>query len=313
MRRFLRLSVTLLVPALLTAACQSKGGGHHGSKSGLDKDAGPQVGIASTAERVPGCRNPGPRTAALLPKFDSSPLQVDSDLNPCLPSTKLVGTVLDKLSGAEKERAGSEFLGKVGVFTKRLDTLADVQECAYQTDRLALGVYHHRDYAWSIGVVAVVRGGLGAVADTAQCYLLKMIESLNPVSQTFDQAPSPSPCFTTIRAKHDGEAYTIMWIGSSDVMCGTFTTTYVPMVPGAGPFTTVTADPTVAVRKGPGTGTGLVTRVPFGTIGRAVCSAHGTPVNSDDVWIRAVVNDSTGYIARAYLDHGEGDVPPPCE
>ena len=60
------------------------------------------------------------------------------------------------------------------------------------------------------------------------------------------------------------------------------------------------------------TTTDLVTRLPFGTIGRAVCSAHGTSVNSDDLWIRAVINDSTGYIARAYLDHDEGDVPPPC-
>src|ERR1051326_7681576 len=166
MRRLLRLSAILVVMALLTAACQSKGDSHGGGKAGHKSEAGPKAGIANTGKKDAGCRNPGTRTAALLPKFDSSALQVDSDLNPCLPSTKLLGTVLDKLSSTDRERAGSEFLGKAGVFTKRLDSLADVQECAYQTDRLALGVYHHRDYPWSIGVVAVVRGGLGAVVDT---------------------------------------------------------------------------------------------------------------------------------------------------
>jgi hypothetical protein len=249
----------------------------------------------------------------LLPGFDAAPYAVVSDLNPCLPAVALASDVVGKLSEADREKAGSDFLGRLDTFTKRLDALSGVQECAYQTDRLALGVYHDADYPWSMGMVAVVRGGVGAVVDTATCYLLKQIipfapaEGIAPLPT--DSGPTPSACFDIIRAAHEGQDYTIMWIGSSDVMCDALTNAYEPMIPGSGDFVVITADPNVAVRSGPDTSAKLVTRVPYGTIGRAACAAHGGTVKGSDLWIKLSINGSTGYVANAYVDGGQTDEP----
>lgn len=245
---------------------------------------------------VGGCPEPGARTGALLPTVDGY-RTID---NPCLAFLDLASQVTALVPPGDERRRAATFLDNVGRFADRLGQVNDVAECAYQTDRLAVRIYHNRENKWSIGLTAVVRGRLGAVADTALCFLIEQAAVLGlGVRGVAPEADQPSYCFNTTRQRRGGDDYTIVWMGSSTRICDEFQDQFVP---GDGELVAVQANPTVALRAGPSTSDRMIRRVPDGTLGRAICHRTGAPVNGYDMWIRTEIVGDQGYIAAAHLD-----------
>ncbi|MEK8103886.1 hypothetical protein NKG94_00145 [Micromonospora sp. M12] len=127
-----------------------------------------------------------------------------------------------------------QFIGNLGRFADRLGQVNDAVQCAYQTDRLAVRIYQSRRNSWAVGVVAVLRGRLGAVADTTACFLIKQIPLLDLATQgAGPERDNPAYCFDTSHQKRDGEDYTIMWIGSSAFTCRGSRTAWFPARAGS--------------------------------------------------------------------------------
>ncbi|GIH44851.1 hypothetical protein [Microbispora rosea] len=106
-----------------------------------------------------------------------------------------------------------------------MNAVNDAAECAYETDHLAIGVYHHDATPWSIGMVAVVRGDLDALVDSGVCWLLRRL----PFDVSTGFAPDefrPYFCADAVTRRSNGYRFTILWIGSSNVMCGSLATIY---------------------------------------------------------------------------------------
>ncbi len=186
-------------------------------------------------------------------------------------------------------------VGRLGEFADRLGQVNDVAECAYQTDRLAVRIVQSRDNAWAVGVVAVVRGRLGAIADVAACYLLNQIPLIGlGLRGIAPEQDSPSLCFDSTGNRHGGEDYTVVWLGSSTLICQMLQD---QLVPGDGQLAAVRAGgkDAVAMRSGPSTNDSTVRQIPDGTIGRAVC-------RTTDDWIRVELAGDTGYLPPDQLD-----------
>jgi hypothetical protein len=293
------LAVTTVLTVVL-AGCQPSGGSG-GDSAGGQAAAGAQNPAAATTQNEPGCARSGPLTGVLLPDFGTGVYR--STDNPCIPYTDLVGEVTGLIPAGE--RTGTRlFLDQVGGLADRLGQVSDVAECAYSTDRLAVRIYQSRKDAWAVGMAAVVRGRVGAVAATARCYLIKQVPLLGLILNNGGEERdhlATRPCFSTGSATRDGQHYTLMWLGSSDHMCRDLQNA---MVHGRGRLAAVDQDVTAALRSGPSTGDALVREVAPGTLGRVTCVVKGEPVDGDDVWARTDILGSTGYISAAHLDSG---------
>ena len=90
-----------------------------------------------------------------------------------------------------------------------------------RTDRLAIAVYRQPGYLWSVGVVAVIRGDVGAAFDVTVCTLLKQLPRAAPETRVRVRVPGPQWefCPALIRHERGGETYTLLTVGDSDEMC----------------------------------------------------------------------------------------------
>jgi hypothetical protein len=296
LRRRARLAAGLTVLALaagLLTACRTNGGA---ASSGAENRPGTADGLAKIAGGG-GCPPAGTRSGGLLPKLDEG--SYTSIENPCLPYVDLVSEVTQRIVPGQRPQV-NQFLDNLGRFADRLGQVNDAVECAYQTDRLAVRIYQSRRNSWAVGVVAVLRGRVGAVADTAACFLIKQIPLLDLATQGIgpDQ-DTPSYCFDTSHQRRADEDYTIMWIGSSALTCRGLQD---GLVPGDGRLVAVKARPDVSLRAGPSTGDRVLRKVPDGTLGRVTCYRLGEAVKGDEAWARTTVLGDTGWIAATYLD-----------
>ncbi len=178
----------------------------------------------SKKPKGPVCPAPGPITRSQLPAFPSADGVSVITQNPCV---SIAGLAEDALGFIPEGRSQEfkEFRGGLERFITRVNAVNDAAECAYETDHLAIGVYHHDNTPWSIGMVAVVRGDLDALVDSGVCWLLRRL----PFEVTTGLAPDeirPDFCADAVIRRSNGYRFTILWIGSSNVMCGSLATLY---------------------------------------------------------------------------------------
>ena len=174
---------------------------------------------ATSTTPEPGCLVAEGKAASLLPTSTKEIRIVLS--NPCIPLTELAGAVLDFVPESDERVTidKAAFKKSVKRLSGRVFVANDVAECAYQTDRLAIAIYQQPAYRWSVGVVAVIRGHIGAGVDVSRCYI---------TSQVIPKSDSPGPpqpgpqweiCADASRPTARGEVYTVLTVGDSDVMC----------------------------------------------------------------------------------------------
>ncbi len=178
----------------------------------------PQPQATSTTPE-PGCLVAEGKAASLLPSPTEEIRIVLS--NPCIPLTELAGAVLDFVPESdERVTIDKAAFGKsVKRLSGRVFVANDIAECAYQTDRLAIAIYQQPAYRWSVGVVAVIRGHIGATAEVAACYITsQVIPRVQQPSQT-QLGPQWKICADASRPTERGEVYTVLTVGDSDVMC----------------------------------------------------------------------------------------------
>lgn len=293
---------TALLVLLCGADCDEDAG--NGTK---DKAAAPAV--AGTAG---GCGKAGSLTRDLLPTLAAE--ETTTIQNPCLKFVDLVGQVTDVFPPGDRTRS-AEFLTGVGDLANKVATVSAVAECAYERDRLAIAIYQDLKTKWSMGIVAVVRGDLAAAVVGAQCYLLSKL----PIDvgggfgfRADTNLPTPAFCFDTLRRTVKGDSYTVLWLGSSDLMCHALDNQLNSGAPaGNGIRATVKASPNVVVRAGPSTTMALVGRAQTGAVGVVTCYVEGEKVTgrrgTSNRWDQTTVNDLTGFVADVWLDTG-GDI-----
>ncbi|MEE4545001.1 hypothetical protein V2S66_23920 [Streptomyces sp. V4-01] len=164
--------------------------------------------------------------------------------------------------------------------------------------------YQSREHPWALGVAAVVRGRVGAVAAVAGCCLIAQVpllgDALREGGQDRDALATP-PCFGTASASRGGQGYSLLWLGSSVNVCRGLQD---GMVGGSGRLAAVDAGATAALRSGPSTGDQVLRDVPPGTLGRVDCVTADGPADGDELWAHADILGSTGYLAAARLDDG---------
>ncbi|MET8138751.1 hypothetical protein ABZU32_00435 [Sphaerisporangium sp. NPDC005288] len=144
--------------------------------------------------------------------------------NPCVSIAGLAEEVVGFIPEGESEKF-REFRGGLERFISRVNAVNDAAECAYETDHLAVGVYHHDATPWSIGMVAVVRGDIDALVDSGVCWLLKRLP-LDVPRTTTPEEMRPAFCAEAVTRRSQGYRFTILWIGSSNGMCGSLATLY---------------------------------------------------------------------------------------
>ncbi|QYN37043.1 hypothetical protein K1T35_07245 [Pseudonocardia sp. DSM 110487] len=152
------------------------------------------------------------------------------DENPCIPLADLADAVLTFVPAGEDPQSGqsvsraqkAQFKSGLSDLAGRVIKANDVTKCGYETDHLAIAIYQHADYPWSVGVAAVVRGDIDAGIDIAACY----IKGLVPVVPRDAPAPGLAPegprfglCGSVTRPTARGEVYTVLTAGDSDQMC----------------------------------------------------------------------------------------------
>lgn len=308
MRRIVACVAALVVAATLVTGCDRIGGGSspHANGNGNGNGQAPLADIATTSATKGGCDQVGPLTSGELPQLDASDYTTVD--NPCIPAVDIISQVLDGIPSKQQDEQVTENVSLLrdglGRFVNQLSQINAVASCAYKTDRLAVRIYHSTQNKWAVGAVAVIRGKLGAIAETLACYLIGQIPIIGPLLQgVTTQAPdSPDYCFSSIGDKKDGQEYTIVWISDSHLLCQTFGDR---MVPGDGTLIAVHANPDIALRSGPSRSETLIRRVPDGTIGRLKCYAEGETVKGNDLWVRVDILGITGFIAKAYLTTGD--------
>ncbi len=321
MRRIVACLVTLVLAGALVSGCKSIGGSGGSSNNGGIGGTGGGVGglgganpvaKVSTTSAKGGCAQAGPLTSGELAGLSVEGYSIID--NPCIPAVGLIDQVLDLIPAdpQQEEKVAqnvSLLRDNLGRFVNRLSQLDSVVSCAYTTDRLAVRVYHNTHAAWSVGAVAVIRGRVGAVADTVACYLISQIPLIGPFFQGVGpESDTPDFCFDTVGDKRDGQDYTIAWISDSSVLCRTFQNR---LVPGHGSLVAVRANPNVALRSGPSRTDSLIRRLPDGTIGRVSCYATGESVNGDNLWARVNILGNIGFVVDAYLTNNNPTPPTP--
>jgi hypothetical protein len=263
-----------------------------------------------------GCADAGPRTRDFLPQFTDGTRTV---VNPCLGLSDLTGVIVDLIPEGQRNTVEPFVAGIKGLVAKVLAINA-LAECGYRTDRLALGIYQDRGTRWSVGVVAVTRGRVDAVLEISKCYLLDQLP-FRPgykVRSTGPVEPQPKFCVQTLHRFRGGQDYTLLWLGSSDVMCANLGAQLTPgTAAGNGVTATVKASPNVNVRAGTSTRARAIRREPAGQTVIVTCYRTGQTVSgrrgASNRWYRLQTEGGNQYISGAWLDTGDRpDQPAPC-
>lgn len=141
--------------------------------------------------------------------------------NPCLVFSGLVDAVSHVIPSEQRVPETPVFLSRVGTLAGNVASVSGTVKCAYEADRLAIRIYQHTNYHWSVGAVAVIRGRLGAVADAVSCYLVGVpAPGMPPNFLLPPKGPQPTVCAgATTPTGSDGQHYTVLFVGSSDWMC----------------------------------------------------------------------------------------------
>lgn len=218
-----RFLIVLLSLSLFATACLDEefGGGSNAAETEKGQVHKPKK---SKKPKAPVCPAPGPSTSSQLPDFPPADGVSVITQNPCISIAGLAEDVLGFIPEGRSQEF-KEFRGGLERFISRVNAVNDAAECAYETDHLAIGVYHHDNTPWSIGMVAVVRGDLDALVDSGVCWLLRRL----PFDVTTGFAPDeihPDFCADAVIRRINGDRFTILWIGSSNVMCGSLATLY---------------------------------------------------------------------------------------
>ncbi|GAA4555256.1 hypothetical protein [Planotetraspora kaengkrachanensis] len=195
-----------------------------GSDTSETKNAQAQEPKKAKKSKAPRCPQPEARTRSQLPAFPPADNVGVITQNPCVSVASLADEVVGFIPEGRSEEFRS-FRGGLEQFVGRVNAINDAAECAYETDHLSIGAYHHVDTPWSIGVVAVVRGDLDALIDTGVCWLLRRLPLDMPTGTVPDEM-RPDFCADAVMRTIEGERYTILWVGSSNVMCGSLATYY---------------------------------------------------------------------------------------
>jgi hypothetical protein len=217
--------IVLLSLSLFATACLDEefGGGSNAAETEKGQVQKPKK---SEKPKGPVCPAPGPRTRSQLPAFPAEDGVSVITQNPCISIAGLAEDVLGFIPEGRSQEF-RQFRGGLERFISRVNAVNDAAECAYETDHLAIGVYHHDSTPWSIGMVAVVHGDLDALVDTGVCWLLRRLPfdvptGLVPRSDGF----RPEFCADAVTRGSNKDRFTILWIGSSNVMCGSLATLY---------------------------------------------------------------------------------------
>lgn len=164
------------------------------------------------------CPKAGPITRSLLP----SPEGVERiATNPCLGVNGFLGLVLDaipKQEMADKVELRN-FRTGLRTFAEQVVLVADAVDCAYENDHLAVSVYQDPEYDWSLGVVAVVRGDVEALAEDAICLLAKQVPFIPDFGVRAEGPPTPKFCADSVLREAQGYQFRVVWLASSDRMC----------------------------------------------------------------------------------------------
>jgi hypothetical protein len=263
-----------------------------------------------------GCADAGPRTRDFLPQFGDGTRAV---VNPCLGLSDLAGSIAELIPPAQRDTV-KPFVNGVGNLVKKVLAINSLAECGYKTDRLALGIYQDRAHLWSVGVVAVTRGRVDAVLETSKCFLLDQIpfRSGDKLRSDGPVEPQPAFCAQTLRRNRGGQDYTVLWLGSSDLMCaGIGLQLTAGTVAGNGVTATVKATPSVTVRAGTSTRSRAIRTEAAGRTVVVTCYRTGQTISgrrgSSSRWYRLKTEDGEQYIAGAWLDTGDrADRPARC-
>jgi hypothetical protein len=208
----------LVAFGLLLAACDPVDDSGSPAQAGVAPKDGAQVQSTTTTQG--GCFEARPKVSGLLPSLSRSRFRQLT--NPCIPFANLTSVVEAAMDGTEQVHP--EALESVRTFASDILAVNDELKCAYEKDRLAIRGYQEVGYAWSVGIVVVVRGDFGDVfATAATCYLKNLIPFSDGEGIT-TAAPGPHPRLcTSARTRHAQEdIYTVLMIGTSTDMCGAF-------------------------------------------------------------------------------------------
>ncbi|HEX4816134.1 MAG TPA: hypothetical protein VFV66_25600 [Nonomuraea sp.] len=205
-----------LLVAILSFACLS------GCEYQADQAAADQPSPSQPKDPPPArkgfCPKAGPITRSLLP----SPEGVERiATNPCLGVNGFLGLVLDAIPQRQMadEAELRKFRAGLRTFAKQVVLVADAVDCAYENDHLAVSVYQDPEYGWSLGVVAVVRGDVEALAEDAVCLLAKQVPFVPEIRLRAEGPPAPAFCADTVLKEAEDYEFRVIWLASSDAMC----------------------------------------------------------------------------------------------
>ncbi|MPZ81589.1 MAG: hypothetical protein GEV28_14780 [Actinophytocola sp.] len=196
--------------AITLSGCDQLGGGV--TAGGVEPTAvagGGGGSSGSSGGGAGGCGSPGENVRQRLPVLDGS-IEVVSR-NPCAPFSGLAGDVGDLIPEPDRASAtAKDFVHKVGRVAGQVAAAADLVDCLYRADQLAVQIYQHVDARWSVGVVVVVGISAEAAVDAASCYLFD-----EPQHDPGVDEPAFEPC---LDGSTDGE-YAVIKVGSTAEMC----------------------------------------------------------------------------------------------
>jgi hypothetical protein len=203
----LRLTAAAAAACLLLTGCEP-------TDSGSSSPAAVgQVNAGTTGPTGGLCPPPGPKVSKVLPDLTSSGIRTVMT-NPCVPFSGLVAAVMGVVT--EEEPARRSFKPVLEDFIDKIDKANALVECAYRTDTLGIRVYQQDHYAWSVGLVVVIRDNPSAPFDIAACFLTSSFGFRSEGTTS----PRFQPCWKGSRvSRADGETFTVLWAGSSDVVC----------------------------------------------------------------------------------------------
>lgn len=292
-----------------------------------DCDNGPNSPEDPGQRRPVGCERAGTITDDLLTAFGAP--HVKSVVNPCMKFADFLGDITDLVPDNEEKKL-VKFLGKANAIIAGISAAQDAIKCAYKQDRFAIGIYQNRQHQWSLGMVAVVGLDLDAAIKGTACFLGEQIpfrgSELDPAlgfgapadaRLTFtlpDQRADPEEavCFGTRERIRAGITFTLLWLGSSDIMCKSLDLQLNPgKTTGFGATATVKAKPQVNVRESPSTGAAAVSQLDRGEVVIVTCHTEGEQVSGrrgeSRIWDRVWLHDIEGYVSDVWLDT-DGDV-----
>jgi hypothetical protein len=190
---------------------------HQGDQAGADQP--PQAQPKNPPPAKKGfCPKAGLITRELLPSLEGVERIAT---NPCLGVNGFLGLVLDAIPQEEMDakRELRRFRTGLTSFAKQVVLVADAVDCAYENDHLAISVYQDPEYSWSLGVVAVVRGDVEALAEDAVCLLAKQVEFIPGFGVRAEGPPTATFCADTVLREAQGHQFRVIWLASSDKMC----------------------------------------------------------------------------------------------